>query len=221
MCGRFTMYSSRDELARLFGFDAEDAPDLFARYNIAPTQIVAVVLLDDGQRTLKALRWGLIPSWAKDEKIGNSLINARSETVAEKPAFRAAFKKRRCLIPTSGFYEWVATGAKKKQPLHIRMIDGRPFALAGLWERWSGAEGEPVESCTILTTTANELMQPFHDRMPVILAPDAYEAWLDPQTPVEALQALLRPYPPEGMVAVPVGAYVSNPRNEGPQCLAS
>jgi putative SOS response-associated peptidase YedK len=221
MCGRFTQFSSRDELTRIFGFDADDAPDLFPRYNIAPTQLVAVVLLDDGQRALKPLRWGMIPSWAKDEKIGNSLINARSETVAEKPAFRAAFKKRRCLIPTTGFYEWAPTGGKKKQPLHIRLIDGRPFALAGLWERWTDAEGAVVESCTILTTTANDLMRPFHDRMPVILAPDAYATWLDPQTPLEALQALLRPYPVEGMVAVPVGSYVSNPRHEGPQCLAS
>ena len=221
MCGRFTMYSSRDELARLFGFDTDDVPDQLPRYNIAPTQLVAVVRLDDGQRVMKPLRWGLIPSWARDEKIGNALINARSETAAEKPAFRAAFKKRRCLIPTTGFYEWVATGGNKKQPLHIRLIDGQPFALAGLWERWTDAEGAVVESCTILTTTANDLMRPFHDRMPVILAPADYETWLDPQTPVEALQALLRPYPAEGMVAVPVGAYVSNPRHEGPQCLAS
>ena len=221
MCGRFTQFSERKELARLFGFNADEAPDLFPRYNIAPTQLVAVVRQDDGQRVMRPLRWGLIPSWARDEKIGNSLINARSETVAEKPAFRAAFKKRRCLIPTTGFYEWVATAGKKKQPLHIRLIDGQPFALAGLWERWTDAEGAVVESCTILTTTANHLMRPFHDRMPVILAPADYETWLDPQTPVEALQALLRPYPAEGMVAVPVGSYVSNPRHEGPQCLAS
>ena len=221
MCGRFTMYSSRDELARLFGFDTDDVPDQLPRYNIAPTQLVAVVRQDDGQRVIKPLRWGLIPSWAKDAKIGNSLINARSETVAEKPAFRAAFKKRRCLIPTSGFFEWMATGGKKKQPLHIRLIDGRPFALAGLWEHWSGGAGDPVESCTILTTTANDLMRPFHDRMPVILAREDYGTWLDPETPPERLQALLRPYPAEAMVAVPVGSYVSNPRNEGPQCLAS
>ena len=207
--------------ARLFGFVTDDVPEQLPRYNIAPTQLVAVVRLDDGQRVIKPLRWGLIPSWAKDARIGNSLINARSETVAEKPAFRAAFKKQRCLIPTTGFYEWVATGGKKKQPLHIGMIDGRPFALAGLWERWSDAEGAVVESCTILTTTANDLMRPFHDRMPVILAPADYGTWLDPQTPIEALQALLRPYPAEGMVAVPVGSYVSNPRHEGPQCLAS
>jgi putative SOS response-associated peptidase YedK len=221
MCGRFTMYSTRDQLARLFGFDTDDVPDQLPRYNIAPTQLVAVVRLDDGQRVIKPLRWGLIPSWAKDARIGNSLINARAETIAEKPAFRSAFKKRRCLIPTTGFYEWATTGTKKKQPLHIRLIDGRPFALAGLWERWTDAEGAVVESCTIITTTANDLMRPFHDRMPVILAPVEYGTWLDPQTPADLLHKLLRPYPSEGMEAVPVGAYVSNPRHEGPQCVAS
>jgi putative SOS response-associated peptidase YedK len=221
MCGRFTLFSSRAELARLLGFDEADATELPPRYNIAPTQLVAVVLLDDGRRTLRPLRWGLIPSWARDARIGNSLINARAETVADKPAFRAAFRSRRCLIPTTGFFEWMATGGKKKQPLHIRMSDGRPFALAGLWERWPGAGGEPVESCAILTTTANELMRPVHDRMPVILAPEDYATWLDPTTPPDALHALLRPFPPDRMTAVPVGNYVSNPRNEGPQCLAS
>ena len=221
MCGRFSMYSSRDELARLFGSETDDVPDQLPRYNVAPTQLVAVVRLDDGQRVMRPLRWGLIPTWSRDEKIGNSLINARAETVTEKPAFRAAFKKRRCLIPTTGFYEWMATGGKKKQPFHIRMIDGKPFALAGLWEHWSGAEGETVESCTIITTTANDLVGRVHDRMPVILAPANYGTWLDPTTPAEALQALLRPYPAEEMTAVPVGSFVSNPRNEGPQCLAS
>jgi putative SOS response-associated peptidase YedK len=221
MCGRFTQFSSRDELARLFGFDADGAPDLPPRYNVAPTQVVAVVRLDDGRRALRPLRWGLIPSWAKDPAIGHAFINARAETVAEKPAFRAAFKARRCLIPTTGFYEWAPAGGKKKQPLHIRMLDGRPFALAGLWERWTDAEGVPVETCTILTTAANDLLRPFHDRMPVILAPEGQATWLDPHAPPDALHALLRPYPAEAMTAVPVGTYVNSPRNEGPQCLAS
>ncbi len=219
--GRVTQFSERKELARLFGFDSDDVPDQLPRYNIAPTQLVAVVRLDDGQRSLKPLRWGLIPSWAKDAKIGHSLVNARSETVAEKPAFRAAFKSRRCLIPTTGFYEWVATGAKKKQPMHIGMRDGKPFALAGLWERWTSEDGTLVESCVILTTTANELVRPVHDRMPVILAPPDYETWVDPKTPSEQLHSLLRPYTSGLMEAVPVGSYVSNARNEGPQCLAS
>jgi putative SOS response-associated peptidase YedK len=140
--------------------------------------------------------------------------------VTEKPAFRAAFKARRCLIPTSGFYEWMAAGAKQKQPYHIRMGDGGPFAFAGLWERWHGTDGEPVGTCAILTTTANELVKPLHDRMPVILSPDDFAAWLDPQTPPAQLHTLLRPYPAGAMEAVRVGRYVSNPRNEGPQCLA-
>jgi putative SOS response-associated peptidase YedK len=182
---------------------------------------VAVVRQDDGRRALVPLRWGLIPPWSKDSRVGYALINARAETVAEKPAFRAAFKARRCLIPASGFYEWQATGAKHKQPYHIRMRDGRPFAFAGLWERWHGGEGEPVETCALLTTEANALVRPVHDRMPIIVAPGDCGAWLDPLTPPDQLHALLYPYPPEEMAAVPVGRYVSNPRNEGPRCLAS
>jgi putative SOS response-associated peptidase YedK len=222
MCGRYTQFSSHAKLVRLFGLNPADVPDFPPRYNVAPTQVVAVVRLDDGQRAFRAMRWGLIPSWAQDPRIGNSLINARAETVASKPAFRAAFRSRRCLIPTTGFYEWVPVpGAKKKQPLHIRMRDEQPFALAGLWERWRDEDGVTVESCTIITTKANELMRGIHDRMPVILAPSDYAAWLDPTTPPDVLQALLRPFSAEGMEAVSVGSYVSNARNEGPQCLAS
>ena len=221
MCGRFTQFSERKELTRLFSFNADEVPDLLPRYNIAPTQLVAVVRQDDGQRVIKPLRWGLVPSWATDTRIAYSLVNARSETVATKPAFRSAFKSRRCLVPTTGFYEWLATGAKKKLPMPMRMIDGQPFALAGLWERWTDPEGVVIESCTIITTEANELIRPIHDRMPVILAPEDYGTWLDPKTPPEQLQALLRPYQAEAMVAAPVGSYVSNPRNERPQCLAS
>jgi putative SOS response-associated peptidase YedK len=161
-----------------------------------------------------------VPSWAKEPAIGSRLINARAETVAEKPAFRAAFKARRCLIPTSGFYEWQATGGKQKQPYLIRMRDGRPFALAGLWERWQGGDGGLVETCAILTTTANEVVRPVHERMPVIVARADFVAWLDPRTSAAELHALLRPYPAEAMEAVPVGRYVGNPRNEGPRCLA-
>jgi putative SOS response-associated peptidase YedK len=222
MCGRFTQYAQRAELARLLGIDPGDVPPRNPRYNIAPTQLVVVLRLDDGQRSIREMRWGLIPSWAQDARIGNSLINARPETVASKPAFRSAFKSRRCLIPTTGFYEWTPLpGVKKKQPMHIRLKDGEPFALAGLWERWKDEGGATVESCTIITTEANELIRPIHDRMPVILAPNDYGAWLDSVTPAEALQALLRPFPPEAMEAVPVSTYVSNPRNVGPQCLAS
>jgi putative SOS response-associated peptidase YedK len=225
MCGRFTQFAHREQLARLLGIDPEDVPAPHPRYNIAPTQLVAVVRLDDGQRALRSMRWGLVPSWADDVSIGNRLINARAETVADKPAFRAAFKSRRCLIPTTGFYEWAAApaGGKKKQPLNIRMKDGQPFALAGLWERWTGDENgaSPVESCVIITTTSNDLIRPFHDRMPVIISPADFDAWLDPRMPPDQLHALLRPFPADAMEVVPVGSYVSSPRNEGPACLAS
>jgi putative SOS response-associated peptidase YedK len=221
MCGRFLQLSSGDELARLFGFETADVPDLLPRYNVAPTQLVPAARLDeDGHRAFASLRWGLIPSWARDAKIAHSPINARAETVAEKPAFRAAFKKRRCLVAASGWYVWQATNGKQKQPYHFHMRDGKPCAFAGLWERWHGTDGEPVETCAILTTGANELVRPVHDRMPVVLAPDDFAAWLDPRTPPDRLHALLRPYPAGAMEAVPVGRYVSNPRNEGPQCLA-
>ncbi len=221
MCGRYTQFSSHAELARLFDLDPADVPDLPPATTSRPRKSSSWCRLDDGQRTFRAMRWGLIPSWAQDARVGNSLINARAETVATKPAFRSAFKSRRCLIPTTGFYEWVATGGKKKQPFHIRMKGGGPFALARLWRRWRDEGGATVESCTIITTEANELVRPIHDRMPVILAPQDYGTWLDPRTPPEQLHALLRPYPAEAMKAVPVGSYVSNPRNEGPQCLAS
>jgi putative SOS response-associated peptidase YedK len=175
-------------------------------------------LLLSGRRVLKVRSISL-------ERLVNeageyALINASVETVAEKPAFRAAFKARRCLISSSGFFKWVQTaGAKHKQPYHIRMRDGKPFAFVGLWERWQ-RDGEPVETCAILTTELNELVRPVHDRMPPILAPGDFAAWLDPRTPPDQLHALLRPYPAEAMEAVPVGRYVGNPRNEGPQCLA-
>jgi putative SOS response-associated peptidase YedK len=221
MCGRFVQLAARADLVRLFDIEEPGSFDPPPRYNVAPTQLVAVVRQDDGRRALVPLRWGLIPPWSKDSRVGYSLINARAETVAEKPAFRAAFKARRCLVPAGGFFEWKATGGKHKQPFHIRMRDGRPFALAGLWERWHGGDGgEAVETCVILTTEANELVRPLHDRMPVILAPADFGAWFDPRTPAAELHALLRPYPAEEMEAVPVGSYVSNPRNEGPQCLA-
>jgi putative SOS response-associated peptidase YedK len=223
MCGRFLQLSSPDDLARQFALTLSDLPGLvpylFPRYNVAPTQPVAALRLDGERRTLALLRWGLIPSWARDEKIGHSLINARAETVAEKSAFRAAFKARRCLVPASGFYEWVQTGAKHKQPYHIARKDGAPFAFAGLWERWHGDE-EPVETCAILTTEANAAVRPVHDRMPVILDAQDFGAWLDPRTPAAELHALLRPYPADTMTTIPVGRYVSNPRNEGPQRLA-
>jgi putative SOS response-associated peptidase YedK len=216
MCGRYTLTTPPDVLARVFCVPS--VPPLQPRYNIAPTQTVPIVRPAAGREMVLA-RWGLVPSWASDLSMGYRLINARVETVADKPSFRAAFRQRRCLIPATGFYEWQKLG-KLKQPYHIRRKDGDPFAFAGLWEHWQSPEGEVVESCTILTTEANEVMMPLHDRMPVILDAGVYDRWLDPSAKdVAALQTLLVPYPDEGMVAVPVSSYVSNARHEGPKCL--
>jgi putative SOS response-associated peptidase YedK len=194
-------------------------PPAVPRYNIAPTQpVLAAYLDDDGQRGLTFFQWGLIPSWSKDVSLGAKMINARSETVAEKPAFRNAFKRRRCLIPADGFYEWQKQNGKK-QPIYIHGTDGRPFALAGLWEVWQDPEGTRLQTCTILTTTPNELMAAIHDRMPVIIEPEDYATWLEPgQNPDTALH-LLRPYPAEKMAAYPVSTAVNNPRNDSPECI--
>jgi putative SOS response-associated peptidase YedK len=166
------------------------------------------------------VRWGLIPSWAKDEKMGARMINARGETVAEKPSFRSAVKTRRCLIPADGFYEWVRTG-EGKQPHFIHFADARPFAFAGLWERWTKGGGEPLDTCTIITTSPNELIEDLHDRMPVILPADRYTEWLEP-SPLnpDRLQELLVPHPAEGMEAYPVSTFVNKPANDGPECIA-
>jgi putative SOS response-associated peptidase YedK len=218
MCGRFVRTTPIHELAELFIFpETADQPP---RYNIAPTQPVAVVRATTGSRhrELAFLHWGLIPSWSQDPKIGDRMINARSETAAGKPSFRSAFRKRRCLIPTDGFYEWQKTGGKKR-PYFIHRADAKPFAFAGLWEHWEG-DGEVIESCTILTTEANELMRPIHDRMPVILLAEDYDRWLDPKLDKpEAVQPLLRPYPSEALAAYPVTPLVNNPRNDRPECL--
>jgi len=173
MCGRFTLRSSPASIAQVFGL--VDVPDLLPLFNIAPTQPVAVVRqrANDRVKELVFLRWGLIPAWADDPSIGNRLANARSETVATKPSFRSAFRSRRCLVVADGFYEWQKTNGHK-QPYFVGLQSDRPFGLAGLWERWEKGD-EPVESCTILTTDANELMQPIHERMPVILPPDQYD----------------------------------------------
>ena len=216
MCGRFTLRTPASVLVRQFAVDA--GLQLPLRYNIAPTQQVPVVRAVDGARQLAMTKWGLIPSWADDPKIGYSLINARSETAATKPSFRAAIKSRRCLIPADGFFEWKKDG-KKKLPIYFRRQDDQPFAFAGLWERWSKG-AEPVESCTILTTSANELVRPFHDRMPVILSPNDYNAWLDPQTTdATNLTYLFVPFPIEELTAYPVNSVVNNARHEGADCI--
>lgn len=222
MCGRFERITPIKVLATLF--DCPEAPpETRTHYNIAPTQPAAVVRIirasETGEREMAVMRWGLIPSWADDPAIGNRLINARSETAAEKPSFRNALKKRRCLVPIDGFYEWQATGKKTKQPHLIRLKDGQPFALAGLWEKWTAPDGELVESFTILTTDANAMMRPIHNRMPVIVAKEDYDLWLDNETDLEEVKGLLKQFPAEQMESFPVSTVVNNPRNELPECV--
>jgi putative SOS response-associated peptidase YedK len=224
MCGRFTLKTPAEAVARQFGLVAGEQLRLefVPRFNIAPTQNTLAIRAergDDGatRRTAARLRWGLIPAWAKDAKIASSLINARSETAAEKPSFRTALRKRRCLIPADGFYEWRREGAGK-QAFYIARPDERPFALAGLWERWNSPEG-PVETFTVLTTAANALMAGLHDRMPVILAPEKYDLWLDPELVDPAPLAGLFAPSPEELVIRPVGSWVNAPAHEGPRCL--
>lgn len=219
MCGRFTLRARLNDLLAEFALQTALA-EWEPRYNIAPTQTIPVVELVDAKRELVGKRWGLVPSWAADLKIGNSLLNARSETVARKPSFRSAFKRHRCLIIADGFYEWQKLDAKTKQPYFFEMKDGKPFAFAGLSEHWEKGE-KPVDSCTIITTDANQLMAPVHDRMPVILSPDDFDLWLDPEfQTIDHLQGLLKPFAASAMRAVPVSTYVSNVRNQGPECVA-
>jgi putative SOS response-associated peptidase YedK len=217
MCGRYTLASPTERLAEEFGVDASSI-ELSPNYNVAPTQGVAAVLEEGGQRRLEVLRWGLIPPWADDPGIGSRMINARSETAPGKPSFRRAFRERRCLIPADGFYEWQRTNGAK-QPYFIHMEGGGPFAFAGLWESWSkGGEGE-VRTCTILTTEANALVGEIHDRMPVILAADAYDVWLDPASERDELTGLLAPYPEDEMEAYAVSRFVNSPQNNDPRCI--
>lgn len=224
MCGRFTLYAPPEEVASFFGLP--EAPILVSRFNIAPTQPVGLVRLRRQQEREWALtHWGLIPSWSKDPSIGARMINARSETVAEKPSFRAAFKRRRCLVPASGFYEWQKQG-KKKQPYYITAKDGGLLAIAGLWEYWEGADGSALESCTLLTTDANDLMAPLHNRMPVFIAPEDFDEWLgdgkdESRRYLDSLNHLLRPAAETLLTAYPVSSYVSNARNEGEACILS
>lgn len=216
MCGRFTLRTAPEVVAEQFALC--DVPRFAPRFNIAPTQPALVVRMDQNRRC-DAMRWGLIPSWARDASIGARLINARSETAAEKPAFRAALRRRRCLVPADGFYEWRREG-RSRRPYFIHRRDDRPFALAGLWESWEGPDHAPLESFTILTTEPNELIAPLHDRMPVILAAEAYDTWLDPtiQQP-DALESLLVSAENEPLEAVAVGLYVNNAKHEGPLCI--
>ncbi|MGH7135757.1 MAG: SOS response-associated peptidase [Pirellulales bacterium] len=217
MCGRFTLRTPMSDVAKAFGVAADQAaPFLF---NIAPTQEVAAIRITaGGQRELCALKWGLVPGWADDMAIGNRMINARAETVATKPAYRRSFKSRRCLVIADGFYEWQKNG-RQKQPFYIRLKGDRPFGIAGLWESWSKG-GSVVESCALITTTANELVAPIHDRMPVIVPPEAYDLWLSPETQeTELLASLLRPYAAVEMDAYPVSTRVNSPAYNEPDCI--
>lgn len=217
MCGRFALRTPTKKLAE--AFRVEEAPAVEARYNIAPTQsILAVRQIEDGREAV-LLKWGLIPSWAKDDSMSARLINARSETVTEKPAFREAFKRSRCIIPADGFYEWQRREGKK-QPFFFSMRNERLFGFAGLWDRWKGEGGKVIESCTILTTEANEVLRDVHDRMPVILHPESYDEWLDADVrALESLKELLRPYPSSEMTSYPVSARVNSPRNQGEELI--
>jgi len=222
MCGRFSLRARNAAILAEY-FDIADVPLLKARYNIAPGQPAPVVRLKPGQtntrRELILLRWGLIPGWAKDQSIGNRMINARAESLAQKPAFRAALRRRRCLIAADGFYEWQGIG-RSRQPYYIRFRDDRPFAFAGLWESWEGPDHTAIDSCTIITTAAGELIRPIHDRMPVILPPEAYDVWLDPAVEnFEKFTALLVPFSSREMEVYPVNTLVNKASHDGPDCV--
>jgi putative SOS response-associated peptidase YedK len=217
MCGRYTLTIDIKTVAEQFGVPATlDTPP---RYNIAPTQEV-VSIMRNGSSHLTWLRWGLIPSWSKDESIGSRMINARAETLAEKPSFKGLLRSKRCLIVADGFYEWKQENGFKT-PMYITLKSGKPFAFAGLWDLWKSPDGEHVRSCTIITTQPNELVVPIHNRMPAILLPGTYEDWLDPDIRDEQLLSQwLAPYPAEEMTARPVSRLVNDPKRDSPELIA-
>ncbi|MCU0607049.1 MAG: SOS response-associated peptidase [Candidatus Edwardsbacteria bacterium] len=219
MCGRFVRKATLEEIAEAFDLDVPGIDlELTPSYNVAPGQRVAAAVCDRG-RTLKQFKWGLVPFWAKDEKIGYRMINARAETVAEKPGFKRAFAKRRCIVVADGFYEWQQAG-KTKVPHYVHLKSGKPLGFAGLYEHWRSPDGRTLDTCTIITTSANALMRPIHDRMPVILDREACGAWLDPEaTDPQILAGLLAPFDPDRMEAYQVGPLVNSPRNDSPECI--
>ncbi len=222
MCGRIVRKRPRHLVSQDLGMDEDGGPDLPPHYNIPPGTAILVVRAKQSKgNELVYLRWGLIPSWAKDAKIGWKMINARAETIAEKPAFRDAFRRRRCIITADGFYEWKVT-TRAKTPFFIRLRDERLMLLGGLWERWISLSGEPIETCTVITTQANDALQQIHDRMPVIVHKDKMAAWLDPNIQDKnAVAPLLAPFPSEEIVAIAVSRRVNNPRNDDADLLRS
>ena len=221
MCGRFAVKTPAKSLAKMLNADLK-FESVEARFNIAPTSTVAVARIPSNQTNavLEGLKWGLIPVWASDPSIGNKLANARAETITEKPSFKSSFKKQRCLVPIDGFFEWNQE-TKPKQPSYFTMKDDEPFALAGIWDYWKPkAGGEGVYSFSLITTEANAVLAKVHDRMPVIVPPDQYGEWLDPNNQDTAkLVNFLKPYPPAKMKATLVSTYVNATRNQGPQCI--
>ena len=221
MCGRYELHSHPAAIALAFGL--AHPPDVHPRYNIAPTTDVPIVRINaDGQRELVRMRWGLVPRWAKDPSIGARMINARGETIADKPSFRMSYRRHRCLLPANGFYEWKAAAASapeapRKQPLHIGMTNGALFGLAGLYERWRGDDDNVLDTCTIVTTEANALVRPIHDRMPLIVAPENYARWLDPTNADVA--DLIVPYPAAAMACYPISPRVNSVRHDDASLL--
>ena len=221
MCGRFTLTVDIQAVAKTLNASVPSSLQTAPRYNVAPTQDI-VAVINDGGRHLEMLRWGLIPSWAKEESIGSRMINARAETLAEKPSFKRLLHNRRCLIAADGFYEWAQQpGTKSKTPMYITLKDHEPFAFAGLWDSWRTPDGQQLRTCTIITTQPNELMTSIHNRMPALLPPDALDSWLDPDVQDEQeLLHLLGPYPTELMTARPVSRMVNDVRHDSAELIA-
>lgn len=224
MCGRFGLFHVREDLHAAYMM-ANPPPVIMPRYNIAPTQAVLAVIRSSNSlgRELTGFQWGLIPPWAKDPAIGSNMTNARSETITEKPSFKNAFKRRRCLIPASGFYEWTSTGTGPKQPVWIARPDGDLITFGGLWEIWHGPDGGELQTCTIVTTSANETLKPYHHRMPVVLQPDMFDTWLgdgqESREDQERATTLMQPAPEDTLMVRPVGLAVNNIRNDSPELL--
>lgn len=218
MCGRFVQTLDLQKLAQELDIPIELLRSFEPRYNVAPSQPIAVILKEKDLHA-EPMQWGLIPSWAKDPTIGNRMINAKAETLSEKPSFRGPLKNSRCLIPVDGFYEWKQEG-KRKQPYYIRLKSQKPFTLAGLWSHWTGADGSEIRSCTIITTEPNEVLRPIHHRMPVILSKEDRETWLDKASfDLKILLPLLQPWKENTLEAYPISTFVNSPMNDGPSCI--